>query len=60
MFFRAYTGNNGVLFHQTAQKGAHFINLCNQNGVPIIFMHNVTGFMVGKKYEEAGIIKVRV
>lgn len=50
-------GNNGVIFPQTAQKGAHFINLCNQRGIPIIFLHNVTGFIVGKAYEAAGMIK---
>jgi acetyl-CoA carboxylase carboxyltransferase component len=50
-------GNNGVLFTETAQKGTHFINICNQRGIPIIFLHNVTGFMVGKKYERTGIIK---
>lgn len=50
-------GNNGVIFSESAQKGTHFINLCNQRGVPIIFLHHVTGFMVGRKYEESGIIK---
>jgi len=50
-------GNNGILFSETAQKGTHFINICNQRGIPIIFFHNVTGFMVGSKYERTGIIK---
>lgn len=50
-------GNNGVIYSQSAQKGTHFINLCNQRGIPLVFLHNVTGFMVGRKYEESGIIK---
>lgn len=49
--------NNGVLFSDSANKGAHFIQLCNRNLTPIIFLQNITGFMVGKKYEEGGIIK---
>lgn len=49
--------NNGVLFSDSANKGAHFIQLCNRNLTPIIFLQNITGFMVGKKYEESGIIK---
>jgi acyl-CoA carboxylase subunit beta len=49
--------NNGVLFSDSANKGAHFIQLCNRNHTPIIFLQNITGFMVGKKYEEEGIIK---
>lgn len=49
--------NNGVIFSDSANKGAHFIQLCNQNNVPILFLQNITGFMVGKKYEEEGIIK---
>lgn len=49
--------NNGVLFSESANKGAHFIQLCNQNDTPILFLQNVTGFMVGKDYEEGGIIK---
>jgi len=50
-------GNNGVIMSESAQKGTHFINLCNQRGVPLVFLHHVTGFMVGRKYEESGIIK---
>ena len=49
--------NNGVLFSEAANKGAHFIQLCNQNNTPLLFLQNITGFMVGKKYEEEGIIK---
>lgn len=49
--------NNGVLFAEAANKGAHFIQLCNQSGLPLIFLQNVTGFMVGKDYEQGGIIK---
>lgn len=49
--------NNGVLFSESAQKGAHFIELCDQRGIPIVFVQNITGFMVGKKYETEGIAK---
>ena len=49
--------NNGVLFSEAANKGAQFIQLCNQNNTPLLFLQNITGFMVGKKYEEEGIIK---
>jgi len=49
--------NNGVLFSEAANKGAHFIQLCNQRHHPILFFQNITGFMVGKDYEEGGIIK---
>ena len=49
--------NNGVLFSESALKGAHFIDLCDQRGIPLIFFQNITGFMVGKKYEEGGIAK---
>jgi acyl-CoA carboxylase subunit beta len=49
--------NNGVLFSDAANKGAQFIQLCNQNDTPLLFLQNITGFMVGKKYEEEGIIK---
>lgn len=49
--------NNGVLFSESANKGAHFIQLCNKNLTPIIFLQNITGFMVGKQYEEGAIIK---
>ncbi|MFU8878584.1 MAG: acyl-CoA carboxylase subunit beta, partial [Wenzhouxiangellaceae bacterium] len=49
--------NNGILFSESALKGAHFIELCNQRNIPLIFLQNITGFMVGKKYEQAGIAK---
>ncbi len=49
--------NNGVLFSESALKGTHFIELCNQRGIPLIFLQNITGFMVGKKYEHEGIAK---
>ncbi|MEN8721991.1 MAG: carboxyl transferase domain-containing protein [Alphaproteobacteria bacterium] len=49
--------NNGVLFNDSSLKGGHFIELCNQNKTPIVFLQNITGFMVGKAYEEAGITK---
>ena len=50
-------GNNGILFSEEAQKGAQFIQLCNQSAMPILFVHNITGFMVGTRYEQGGIIK---
>ena len=50
-------GNNGVIFSESANKGAQFIQLCNKNDIPILFIHNTTGYMVGKDYEEGGIIK---
>ena len=49
--------NNGILFSECANKGAQFIELCNQLNVPLIFLQNVSGFMVGQKYEQQGIIK---
>ncbi len=49
--------NNGILFSESAQKGAHFIELCAQRRIPLVFLQNVTGFMVGRKYENAGIAK---
>ncbi len=49
--------NNGVLFSESALKGAHFIELCCQRKIPLIFLQNITGFMVGKKYEQGGIAK---
>ncbi|MFO1281282.1 MAG: carboxyl transferase domain-containing protein [Burkholderiales bacterium] len=49
--------NNGVLYGESAQKGAHFVELCCQRGTPLVFLQNVTGFMVGKKVEAAGIAK---
>ena len=50
-------GNNGVIFSESANKGAQFVQLCNKNDIPIIFIQNTTGYMVGKAYEEGGIIK---
>ena len=49
--------NNGILFSESALKGAHFIELCSQRGIPLVFLQNITGFMVGKKYEAGGIAK---
>jgi 3-methylcrotonyl-CoA carboxylase beta subunit len=49
--------NDGILFSESAQKGAHFIQMCCRRGVPIVFLQNITGFMVGKKYENEGIAK---
>ena len=49
--------NNGILFSESARKGAHFIELCNQRKTPIVFLQNITGFIVGKKYEHAGIAR---
>ncbi len=49
--------NNGILFGESAQKGAHFIELCAQRGIPLLFLQNITGFMVGRKYENSGIAK---
>ena len=49
--------NNGVLFSESAMKGAHFIELCGQRKIPLVFLQNITGFMVGKKYEAEGIAK---
>ncbi|MEO1065326.1 MAG: carboxyl transferase domain-containing protein, partial [Actinomycetota bacterium] len=50
-------GNNGVIHPDAAQKGAHFIQLCNQVDVPLVFLQNITGFMVGRDFEADGIIK---
>jgi len=50
-------GNNGVIFSESANKGAQFIQLTNQKDMPLLFLQNTTGYMVGKKYEEGGIIK---
>jgi len=49
--------NNGILFSESALKGAHFVELCAQRGIPLIFLQNITGFMVGRKYEAGGIAK---
>ena len=46
--------NNGILFSESALKGAHFIELCSQRGIPLLFLQNITGFMVGKQYEAGG------
>ena len=53
----AILANNGILFAEGAQKGAHFVELACQRGTPLLFLQNITGFMVGKKYEEGGIAK---
>ena len=50
-------GNNGVLYPESAEKGAHFIQLCNQIDQPLVFLQNITGFMVGRDFEAAGIVK---
>jgi len=50
-------GNNGVLFSESAQKGAHFVELCSVRKIPLIFLQNITGFIVGKEYEHGGIAK---
>ncbi|MHA3104869.1 carboxyl transferase domain-containing protein [Acinetobacter sp. ANC 3791] len=49
--------NNGILFAESAQKGAHFIELCTQRNIPLLFIQNITGFMVGRQYENEGIAK---
>jgi len=53
----AILANNGILFAEAAQKGAHFIELACQRGIPLLFLQNITGFMVGQKYEAGGIAK---
>ncbi|MDO2182673.1 carboxyl transferase domain-containing protein, partial [Escherichia coli] len=50
----AILANNGILFAEAAQKGAHFIELACQRGIPLLFLQNITGFMVGQKYEAGG------
>ncbi len=50
-------GNNGILFSESAQKGAHFVELCCQRRIPLLFLQNITGFMVGREYEAGGIAK---
>lgn len=50
-------GNNGILFSESSVKGAHFIQLCGQRNIPLLFLQNITGFMVGRKYESEGIAK---
>ncbi|MEJ7717171.1 MAG: carboxyl transferase domain-containing protein [Thermoleophilaceae bacterium] len=49
--------NNGILFGESAQKGAHFVELCNQRRIPLLFLQNIAGFMVGREYETGGIAK---
>src|SRR5690606_36032136 len=49
--------NNGILFSESALKGAHFVELCAQRKIPLLFLQNITGFMVGRKYENGGIAK---
>ncbi len=49
--------NNGILFSESSLKGAHFIELCNQRGIPLVFLQNITGFMVGRDYENRGIAR---
>ena len=49
--------NNGILFAESALKGAHFIELCDQRGIPLLFLQNISGFMVGRSYEAGGIAK---
>jgi len=49
--------NNGILFSESALKGAHFVELCNHRGIPLVFLQNITGFMVGRKYESGGIAR---
>jgi len=49
--------NNGILFAESAQKGAHFVELCSQRNIPLVFLQNIAGFMVGRKYEQGGIAK---
>ena len=56
-FLVGLVANSGVLFSESALKGAHFIQLCNQRGIPLIFLQNITGFIVGRQYEQAGIAK---
>lgn len=56
-FMVGIVANNGILFSESAQKGAHFIELCAQRKIPLIFLQNITGFMVGQQYEAGGIAK---
>jgi acetyl-CoA carboxylase carboxyltransferase component len=56
-FLVGILGNNGVLISESAEKGAQFIQLCNQQNIPLLFLQNITGFMVGRSYEEQGIIR---
>jgi acetyl-CoA carboxylase carboxyltransferase component len=56
-FLVGLVANNGVLFSESALKAAHFIQLCNLRGVPLVFLQNITGFIVGRQFERAGIAK---
>jgi 3-methylcrotonyl-CoA carboxylase beta subunit/propionyl-CoA carboxylase len=56
-FLVGIVASNGVLFSESALKGAHFIQLCNLRGIPLVFLQNITGFIVGREYERAGIAK---
>ncbi|MEP7305609.1 MAG: carboxyl transferase domain-containing protein [Acidobacteriota bacterium] len=56
-FLIGIVANNGVLFSESALKATHFIELCNQRGIPLVFLQNITGFIVGRQYERAGIAK---
>jgi acetyl-CoA carboxylase carboxyltransferase component len=56
-FLAGILANNGVLISESAEKGAQFIQLCNQQNIPLLFLQNITGFMVGRHYEEQGIIR---
>lgn len=49
--------NDGVLFSESAQKGAHFVQMCGKRNIPLLFLQNITGFMVGQKFESEGIAK---
>ncbi|HWU31906.1 MAG TPA: carboxyl transferase domain-containing protein [Marmoricola sp.] len=52
-----FVANNGILFSESSLKGAHFVELCNQRKIPLVFLQNITGFMVGREYENAGIAR---
>ena len=56
-FLVGIVANNGVLFSESALKATHFIELCNLRGIPLVFLQNITGFIVGRQYERAGIAK---
>jgi acetyl-CoA carboxylase carboxyltransferase component len=56
-FLVGIIANNGVLFSESALKATHFIELCNLRGIPLVFLQNITGFMVGRQYERGGIAK---
>ena len=56
-FLVGIVASNGVLFSESALKGAHFIQVCNLRGIPLVFLQNITGFIVGREYERAGIAK---